>query len=145
MNYLDRKQTYEKIEKERDSKVLSFVTGTRPGLEIHIASDCISPFTELLEQMGPTKRISLILHTNGGDILVTRQLVNLIRMFCEYLEVIVPIRAMSAGTIISIGSDQIVMTKHATLGPIDPSIRIPLNPAIDSGENEDYLVLVQFV
>ncbi len=47
-------------------------------------------------------------------------------MFCEELEVLIPLKALSAGTLISIGADQVIMTKQAALGPIDPSINNPL-------------------
>ena len=47
---------------------------------------------------------------------------NLIRNFCKYFEIIVPFNCHSAGTIISLGANRIVMTKQATLGPIDPSV-----------------------
>ena len=36
------------------------------GMETVIAQDCIDPFVDLLEKIGPTERISLLLHTNGG-------------------------------------------------------------------------------
>lgn len=39
-----------------------------------------------------------------------------------------PHKAHSAGTIISLGANSIIMTKQATLGPIDPSLNTPLNP-----------------
>ena len=55
---------------------------------------------------------------------------NLIRIFCDELEVLVPMKALSAGTLISIGADRIVMTKQAALGPIDPSVNHPLNPQV---------------
>ena len=135
MNYSTRKEVYKEIEKERDSKVLAYVTGNRQGFETYIASDCIPVFAELLEQIGQARRISLILHTNGGDLLVARQLVNLIRMFCENLEVIVPVKAMSAGTLIALGSNLIIMTKYATLGPIDPSVTNPFNPKVHGSED----------
>lgn len=128
MSFSYRKERYEEIEKNRDTKVLLFVTGTRQGLEIGITRDCIGRFVELLDEIGPTERISLILHTDGGDILSAWQLVNLIRMYCEDLEVIVPFTALSAGTLIAIGANKIIMTKQATLGPIDPSVTTPLNP-----------------
>lgn len=128
MDYSTRKKLYKTIERDRDTRVLSFVTGTRRGLEIQIADDCMEMFVELLDRIGPTNRISLILHTNGGLTLAAWQLINLIRMFCEDLEVIVPLRALSAGTLIAIGANRIIMTKQATLGPIDPSISNPLNP-----------------
>ncbi len=41
-------------------------------------------------------------------------ILNLIRMFCDELEIIVPMKAHSAGTMMAIGADKIVMTKQAT-------------------------------
>jgi hypothetical protein len=62
-----------------------------------------------------------------------RRLVNLIRTFCDEFEVLIPLKALSAGTLISIGSDKVVMTKQAALGPIDPSVNNPLNPQANVG------------
>src|SRR5262249_44868892 len=42
----------------------------------------------------------------------------------------IPHKCHSAGTLMSLGSHNIVMTKQATLGPIDPSINGPLNPLV---------------
>ena len=128
MDYSKRKELYQTIEQMRETKVLAFITSDRRGMETHIAPDCIDPFIDLLERIGPTKRISLVLHTNGGQTLVAWRIVNLIRMFCDDLEVLVPLKALSAGTLISIGADRVVMTKQAALGPIDPSVNHPLNP-----------------
>ena len=50
----------------------------------------------------------------------------MLRMFCDELEIIVPARARSAGTLMCLGADAVVMTKQATLGPIDPSLTGPL-------------------
>ena len=133
MNYSVRQDIYRNIERDRDTKVLSFITSDRQGMETAIAQDCINPFVDLLEQIGPTKRISLILHTNGGQTLAAWRLVNLIRMFCDNLEVLVPLNALSAGTLIAIGADRVVMTKQAALGPIDPSVNNPLNPQASIG------------
>ena len=55
---------------------------------------------------------------------------NLIRQFTKNLEVIVPAKAHSAGTLICLGADTIMMTRQATLGPTDPSLTGPLNPEI---------------
>jgi hypothetical protein len=65
-----------------------------------------------------------------GSTLAAWSLVNLIRQFCDELEVVVPSKAHSAGTLICLGADSIMMTKQATLGPIDPSVNGPLNPQI---------------
>ena len=58
---------------------------------------------------------------------------NMIRLFCDEFEVIVPSKAHSTATLICLGADRVVMTKQATLGPIDPGINDPPNPpSIDS-------------
>ena len=60
----------------------------------------------------------------------------MIRMFCDELEIIVPARARSAGTLMCLGADIVLMTKQATLGPIDPSLNGPLNPQIPGAAPE---------
>lgn len=133
MRYSDRLAVYDQIEQERDSSVLAYVTSDRTGMETSIAQDVIDPFVDLLDTIGPVARISLILHTSGGHTLTAWRLINLIRMFCEELEVFVPSKAQSAGTLMSIGADKIVMTKQAVLGPIDPTLSSPLNPQVNVG------------
>lgn len=133
MGYPQRKLNYKKIEKARNTKVFAFVTSDRSGMETNIAQDCIDLFVNLLDEIGPTKKISLLLHTNGGSTLAAWRLINLIRTFCDQFEVLIPLKAMSAGTLIALGSDKIVMTKQAALGPIDPSITGPLNPQVNLG------------
>lgn len=130
MNYQDRQLLYKQIETQRNTKVFAFVTGDRPGLETQIAQDCIDLFISLLDEVGPTKKISLILHTNGGQTMAAWRLVNLLRTFCDDFEVIVPTKALSAGTLVCIGADRIIMTKQAILGPIDPSVNNALNPTV---------------
>jgi hypothetical protein len=95
--------------------MLAFVTSDRAGMETQIAQDCIDLFVDLLDKIGPTKRISLLLHTNGGQTAAAWRLINLIRTFCDELEVLIPLKALSAGTLISLGADKIVMTKQAAL------------------------------
>ncbi len=133
MDYSTRRELYQHIEEDRDTKVLSFITSDRMNMQTSIAQDCIDPFVDLLERIGPTKRISLLLHTNGGQTLAAWRLVNLIRIFCDELEVLIPLKALSAGTLIAIGADRVVMTKQAALGPIDPSVNNPLNPQASIG------------
>ena len=74
MKYQTRRALYRKIEQERDTKVLTFVTSDRQGTETVIAHDCFDLFVDLLDQIGPTKKISLILHTNGGSTLAAWRL-----------------------------------------------------------------------
>ncbi len=133
MGFAERKPLYEAIENDRDTKIIAYVTGDRANAETQIGADCIDIFVDHLDAIGPTKRISLMIHTNGGNTAAAWRLVNLIKTFCDEFEVLIPYKAMSAGTLISLGAHRIVMTKQAALGPIDPSLVHPLGPHVSNG------------
>ncbi len=130
--YNDRITLYRELEEQLDSKVLVYITSDRQGFESQIAQDAIDRFIDQLDKIGVVPKISLYLYTRGGDTSAAWNIVNLLRMYCDKLEVIIPHKAHSAGTLISIGANSIVMTKQATLGPIDPSINTPLNPKLEN-------------
>ena len=143
----DRLDLYRQLEEQRGSKLLVYVTSTRQGLETQIANDILPKVAEHLDKIGDTEKISLYLYTNGGNTLTAWSLVNLIRSFCENFEVIIPSNCFSSGTLICLGANTLVMTKQATLGPIDPSINGPLNPMIPgiNDPNAKVPVSVEFV
>lgn len=127
---LERRQLYEAIEKERNSKLLVYVTGDKAGWETQIANDATDYISDQLDKIGVVEKISLLLFTNGGSTLAGWNIVNLIRQFCDDFEIIVPSKARSTGTLMCLGANRIIMTKQATLGPIDPSVNTPLNPTV---------------
>lgn len=128
--YNSRTEYYKYLEEEFQGPVLAYMTGDRPGFETRIAQDVIDLFIAQLDKIGPVQRIVLYLYTRGGDTSAAWNIVNLLRMYCDDLVVIVPHKAHSAGTIISLGANKIIMTKQATLSPIDPSLNTPMNPVI---------------
>ena len=131
--YNERVALYKRLEEEFDSRILSYITSDRPNMSAQIAPDVIDYFIDHLDKIGPCKKISLFLYTRGGDTSAARNIVNLLRMYCDELQVIVPHKAHSSGTIISLGANEVVMTKQATLGPIDPSLHTALNPRVADG------------
>lgn len=136
MSYTERQKAYKELEKLRKSRVVAYVTGDRPGMQSQINNDVIDLIGDHLDALFPAKKISLILHTLGGNTMAAWNLVNMLRMFCDELEIIVPARARSAGTLMCLGADTVLMTKQATLGPIDPSLNGPLNPQIPGASPE---------
>ena len=128
--YQDRKALYQELENKRSSKVLVYVTGDRRGLETVIHQEVLDFFSEHLDSFGSSPKVSLLLYSRGGNTLAGWSIVNLIRQYCKSFEVIVPSKAHSTATLICLGADNVVMTKQATLGPIDPSVNGPLNPPI---------------
>ncbi len=128
--FAERLELYKKIEEARDSKLIVYITSDRQGMEAQIGNDVTEYLIEHLDKIGIQKKISLLLHTNGGSTIAAWNIVNLVRQFCDTFEVIVPAKARSAGTLMCLGANNIVMTKQAILGPIDPSVNTPLNPQI---------------
>lgn len=128
--FQERKKIYEAIEKSRHSKVIAYATSNRRGMDMSISPEAVDVIGEHLDKVGNTKKISLILYTLGGSTLAAWNIINLLREFCKELEIIVPNKCRSAGTLMCLGADNIIMTKQATLGPIDPSLVNPLCPVI---------------
>lgn len=122
---------YKEIEKLRSSKVIAYVTGDRLNMETQIGADVVDIFGKHLESIGKVNKITLILYTLGGDTMATWNIVNLIREYCDELEIIVPRKARSSGTIMCLGANKVILTHQSTLGPIDPSLNSPLGTKVN--------------
>ena len=70
----------------------------------------------------PDQPIDIILHTPGGLALAALQIAYALNAHEGKVTVFVPHFAMSGGTLIALAADEIVMSEHAVLGPIDPQI-----------------------
>lgn len=68
------------------------------------------------------KKLTLILHTPGGDPNAVESIVEYLHAKFSYIEVIVPYLAMSGGAMIGLASDLLVLGKQSQLGPIDPQL-----------------------
>ena len=66
--------------------------------------------------------LDIVLHTPGGLVLAATQIAWAIREHKAKVTVFVPHYAMSGGTLIALSADEIIMSKHAVLGPIDPQL-----------------------
>lgn len=128
---LNRLKSYTKLEELRGSRLLVYVTGDRQGAETNIGADILPSFANHLDTIGDVEKISLYIYSNGGSTLVGWSLVNLIRNFCKDFEVIIPSKCQSTATLIALGTNRIIMTKQATLGPIDPSTNGLMNPQVN--------------
>lgn len=70
----------------------------------------------------PGLPLDLILHTPGGLALPSLQIARAIRNHKGKVTVFIPHYAMSGGTILALAADEIVMTEHSVLGPVDPQV-----------------------
>ena len=129
--FQERSPQITELEKLRNSVIITYATSDRSGVETQIAEDILAIFSDHLDLIGDVEKISLFLYTRGGSTLTAWSLVNLIRNFCKNFEVIVPSKCHSSGTIICLGANNVLMTKQATLGPIDPSTNGLFNPFVE--------------
>lgn len=144
----DRLRLLAKIQKLRDTHVISYVTSTRSGLEIQMAMDSVRRVYDHLKLIGRPKsdtKVDLFLHSNGGDGTVPWRLVTLIREYASKMSVLVPYKAFSAATLTALGADSVVMHPMGMLGPTDPTVTNPFNPRDPSNANQPIGISVEDV
>lgn len=128
MSLQSRALILDQLQEELKSPVLSYVTGDRPGLATQIASDQLLLFPRHLTALEDHDQLNLVLYTRGGETAAAWPIMSFLREHCTKLRVLVPFYAHSAGTLLALGADEIVMTRYATLSPIDPTVANQFNP-----------------
>lgn len=128
----NRKELIKQIEKQRNTRVICYIGGDRQNVSTRIAPDIIPVFYEQLKNIDNETPIDLFLYTKGGDVLTALRLVELVYEFTNQFSVLVPYKAYSAGTLICLGANEIIMTKMAELTPVDPSVTSMFNPKDDN-------------
>jgi hypothetical protein len=119
-----RLELIKRIEGFTGSAVVVYFTPDSPIMGANISEDVLRPMFDHLRSIGVQKRIALYLYSRGGAMEAPWKIVTMLREFCEELLVIVPYKAYSAATMISIGADKILMSRKAELGPIDPALQL---------------------
>lgn len=83
-------------------------------------------FREVIEKLGRRQEkkdaIAIFLTTPGGQAEVVEKLVEVVRAHYPLVYFVVPVAAMSAGTIFCMSGDKIYMDYSSSLGPIDPQV-----------------------
>ena len=83
-------------------------------------------FREMIEKLSqkPEKKnaIAIFLTTPGGQAEVVEKLVEVVRRHYGLVFFVIPVAAMSAGTIFCMSGDKIFMDYSSSLGPIDPQV-----------------------
>ena len=118
----ERKNQLKRISALRGRDVLVFAADINKSIpQISIDYSDLLPFTDQLSNL-TGKQLDLILETPGGSGEVAEDLVKAMRGRYQDLAVVVPGYAKSAGTIMAMAGDEILMGPHSGLGPIDAQI-----------------------
>src|SRR5437867_1155351 len=123
-----RQQMIAKIERQRGSRVILLVhrqeTMSLLGfplmryIDINDAEDVM----RACALTDPEVPLDIVLHTPGGLVLASLQIARAVRQRKGRVTVFVPHYAMSGGTLIALAADEIVLSPHAVLGPVDPQL-----------------------
>jgi len=117
-----------KLEKKRSSRVITLIHRQESvGFLGVFARNYINieDSEEILRAIRMTSSdtpIDLIVHTPGGLLLAASQIAAALNKHEAKVTIFVPHYAMSGGTLIALAADEIVMDRHAVLGPVDPQI-----------------------
>lgn len=123
-NY-SREEMYNRLttlEKYLDADVIAYY-----GQMIAGVTD--SDFKFIIEALHDTKetvkhdKLYVILTTTGGSIVPVERIVNIMRHFYTEVNFIIPDYAYSAGTILCMSGNNILMNYNSVLGPIDPQVQ----------------------
>jgi ClpP class serine protease len=88
----------------------------------HIDVDDAESVLRAIRETPPGRPIEIVLHTPGGLVLAASQIATALADHDSPVTAVVPHYAMSGGTMIALAADEIVLDRHAALGPIDPQL-----------------------
>ncbi len=103
-------------------------------IEQHVNADAVTIFSPIAWGLEHRIRFAIeprqdrrgsllvILDTTGGVVEVVERIVRVFRTHYQEVKFLIPDRALSAGTILAMSGDAILMDYHSVLGPIDPQV-----------------------
>ncbi|MBG9603535.1 Clp protease ClpP [Cytobacillus firmus] len=107
----------------RNRDVLVFAADyTKGNAPISISFEDLLPINDQFSNLNGNRGLDLILETPGGSGEVAEDIVRLLRSKYNDIAVIIPGWAKSAGTIMAMACDEILMEPSSALGPIDAQI-----------------------
>jgi ATP-dependent protease ClpP protease subunit len=95
-----------------------------PPPNLQLTHEELNGFMTCMQGMDWSKGLTLIMHTPGGVINAAETIVGYLHSKFEKIETIIPTFAMSAGTMVCLASDKIIMGRQSQLGPIDPQMNL---------------------
>src|SRR4051794_34389175 len=125
---MTRRRMLASISHKRDATVITVIhrqeTMSLLGFPImrHIDIDDSQSVLRAIRETPPGRTIEIILHTPGGLVLAASQIAQALSDHDGRVVAVVPHYAMSGGTLIALAADEILIDRHAALGPVDPQL-----------------------
>lgn len=126
-NYKQRQNLLAELMEHRNRDLVSIVTSTKKPEQhfaAQIATDVLPILYEIFRGKAAKDKLDLFLYSSGGQLDAPWPIVNLMREYYHDIRVIIPSRAHSAATLISLGANTLDMGPLGSLSPIDPQLFI---------------------
>jgi ClpP class serine protease len=123
-----RRRALAAISRERDATVITMIHRQEQmsllGIPLarYIDIDDAESTLRAIRDTPSGRSIEIILHTPGGLVLAAQQIAVALAAHDGHVTAVVPHYAMSGGTLIALGANEIVLDDHAVLGPVDPQL-----------------------
>ena len=113
-----RQAIIKEIQERTSRRLICYVSGKHCQIDM----DDTMSFADLLHNVPPGIDVDLLLHTGGGSVDAAEKIIRIVRgrIGQAAFRIIVPDFAKSAGTVMVLGADSVVMSDTSELGPIDP-------------------------
>jgi hypothetical protein len=115
-----RQALIKKIQEDYGRRLICYVSGKAASID----RDDTAGFMEILHNIQPGENVDLLLHTGGGDVDAAEKLMAMVQATVAggQFRAIIPDFAKSAGTLILLGADALLMSDSSELGTVDPQI-----------------------
>ena len=109
--------------KKKTGRPAIFIKHTSQGLfsASMIDQGTINKVSQALNEF-KGKDFDLILHTPGGEVFSALFISRMFKNYPGHIRTIIPVYAMSGGTLLALSTDEIYMAQSACLGPVDPQL-----------------------
>lgn len=123
-----RKACYADIEALRKRPLLvyasKFLGTVPPGAPNQIDLTDVEGFTDLVDSVGDSPSVDVLLHNPGGQADATERIVEILRNKFPEVHFLIPHSAYSAATMLALSGNSVVLHPSATMGPIDPQVGV---------------------
>lgn len=109
------------LEKKRKSKIFCLIQSEHE----HLCAPSLGMLMAERARFTGVETLDVLIHSPGGHIDIAYQTAKFLRQHCKTLNVIVPLYAKSAATLLCLMADNIYMGEFAELGPLDVQIHDP--------------------
>jgi len=107
------------LERKRKSRIFAII---HSGPPYHICRPSLWELADEREKFRNIDTLEILVHSPGGHVDIAYQMAKFFRNHCKKLNILVPLYAKSAATVLCLNADQVLLGEFAELGPLDVQI-----------------------